>query len=407
MTVDNAFIQECSDFLLHPVFLPLKNPRIELPYPFDIYSKIFDGLSSKSQSTGGYRGWIENSLISFQLSKENINILNSEQQENLWSVLSILCHCYRWNYVPPAPEVYKIKELTLPKALWEPFCWVADLLKAPYCGTSYSTTTSNFNIKGLCEGAEYRFNEVSFEDFDVRYSWLAQEHEKELVQWIKIFVVTEMEGGYANTAGIHVLQGVFHDDLNAVKIGLKQLLAGIQRLTKIFGIHVRGAKLNTTLWRNVVQPVFIWGLASDPKSALALEGASGLQVGCIQLIDLVLGTQMESAMGRAMIASRAYMPQRFRLLFNALEPYRNSLVDFVRQSENNEIIFLYNQCLDAIKLYRVSHMQRGKVYIKGDGSEKLITTTGLSIKASDSAVLDFEKDMLERIQEINQPIHSL
>jgi hypothetical protein len=402
--MERSIPNACEHFLQHPVFLPLKNPDPSLPSPFSFYVDVLNEIYLHNHPNGGCRAWITRSLLGHTVPTAQIVLLSFEQKETLLSVLSVLCHCYRWDYVPAPPDIYQIKKLVLPDNLWRPFCFLSDLLKSPYCGTLYSTTTSNFHLTTCAPGVDYRFDKVVFEDIAINCAWLPQIYAKELEQWVKIFVMTEMEGGHANQAAVHALNSVLRCDAVAVKIQLQALLVGIQRLTKLFGVHVRGSKLDIGLWRNVVQPIFIWGLASDATSEQPLEGASGLQVGCIQLIDLILGTKMESTMGRAMLNSRKYMPERFRQLFDELEPFRSTVVDFVNQSADEEIIDLYNSCLNATKLYRTSHMQRGKIYINGDGQEKLITTTGLSISQSSTAAVDFEKDMLERIHEVHQPI---
>ena len=389
-----------NTFFETPVFLSKVNPLKEIAAPFNVYSDLLNSLYKYNNlSSGGVRKVIKKVLLEKEFNFDNIKILTKLEKEKLYSVLAILCHCYRWDYLPPSKDQYKITKLDFPKKLWTPFCLLSDEFEIPYCGTLFTTTVSDFKITNKACGESYDFKEIEFDDIEVNHIWIEERYAKELEQWIKVFVMTEMKGGYSNLACLDILKAIVLDDLNRLKKGLENLHQGIKEITKVFNTQVRNVFLNIDLWRNYVQPSFIWGLESDPKFKYALEGASGLQVGCIHLLDLVLGIEMQSKMGEAMMNSRKYFPKEFRELLNSIEPYRYLLKEYLFKINNDELTNLYNRNISALKSYRKSHKNRGKVYIKGDGSEKQITTTGLSIKTSDIAIEDFEKDMSERIKE--------
>ncbi len=399
--IDEFINHEAENFLLHPVFLSSSNPSKILPDKFQVYSNILSLLSLYNNPSLGMRSFIEQQLQNKDIiSFNDIAMLNKNQLKAVFNVLSMLCHCYRWNYLPPEDETYALKILNFPDKLWQPFCLIADILKQPYCGTLYSTTTSNFYIVNYKENEKYNFKDINFDSINILYNWLPQENAEQLQQWVKIFVMTEMQGGYANTACISILCSILNQDKAKLKLGLKELNSGIHKITDIFSKQVRSSLLDVSLWRKIVQPFFIWGLKSDKNYNFPLEGASGLQVGCIQLIDTILGLEMNSFMGKSLIKSRMYFPYEMRMFFIKIEQLRYELIKYVQNnSQDNELKELYNSCINSMLAYRKSHMQRGKLYIKGDGSEKKITTTGLSVQSSLNANKEFEKDMQERINE--------
>lgn len=388
-----------AEFIKHPSFIPSKVPLDTLPRPFDIYVSLLDSVNLvNTKENGGVRKYVDAVLATIRIDLSKIDALNYWEQEKLLSVLTLLAHCYRWNYLPPCPEEYLKRQMDFPEKLWKPLTHVADLLAHPYCGTQWSTTLMNFQLKTHKPGTDITIDKIKYSDLSIGHSWVASEHRHQLEQWIKIFVMTDLVGTTANKACLELLKAVDEDKMDAVSRTLDLLNEGIQQIASVFNREVRGQKLNIEQWRNHIQPTFIWGIISD-ASGIPLEGASGLQVGCIQLIDLVLGLEMESKMGQAMMASRKYFPKHKRLLLERLEPYRNHLKAYVQEKNDHELWQKYNQCIDALESYRISHRQRGKAYIKGDGSPKAITTTGLSIQSTEDAVKHFEIDMDERIKE--------
>ncbi len=416
-SLSNFIANDAKLFLKHPLFLNYKNPAKILPDKFKIYADILNNVHNYNNCNQGMRHFIEQQLQfnAQNINKNDLNLLNATEQNDVFNVLSMLCHCYRWNYVPAPVEAYALKNLDFPHNLWQPFCYLADILQQPYCGTLYSTTVSNFYLSNYQAHERYDFNQISFDDIHILYNWLPQEYALQLNQWVKIFVMTEMQGGYANVACMDILQAIFNDDVPKLKTALIDLNQGIHKITDVFSKQVRNTTLNIDLWRQVVQPIFIWGLQSDDKYDYPLEGASGLQVGCIQLIDTILGLDMESFMGKSLLKSRMYFPFAMRTFFTNIEQLRYELTNYINNikingnNNNNyadysELKILYNACVESMLAYRKSHVQRGKLYIKGDGTEKQITTTGLSVNSSINAAQEFEKDMQERIQENTKKI---
>lgn len=171
---------------------------------------------------------------------------------------------------------------------------------------------------------------------------------------------------------------------------------------KVFHREVRFRSLDKNLWREWVQPTFIWGPESG--SGERLEGASGLQLGAVQCVDIALGVEGGSAMGKAVVESRKYMPKPHRLFLAALDAARNVVRDFVMGSRSNELERRYNDCIGIMARFRTSHQARGAAYIRGDASPKTITSTGLSLSGEGSAVRVFSEAMEERLRETTQSL---
>ncbi len=397
--------EQIQIFQSHPSFLPLKVPHTQLPEPFNIYVNLLNNMHLwNSKDRGGVRSFLDNALLDVSFNNKQIDALDYWEQEKLLSVLTMLAHCYRWNYLPPEPEEFLKHNMSFPDQLWKPLTYIADKLEHPHCGTLWSIMLMNFKVKGQAPGTNLQIDKISFQDLSLAHNWVCQEFQGQLEHWIKIFIMTEVVGTTANKACVQVLNAIEENDNELLGKALELLHESIIGITNVFNREVRGQKLNMAQWREHIQPSFIWGL-KDSQSQSLLEGASGLQIGCIQLMDLVLGVEMESTMGKAMMASRKYFPKHSRDLLDALEPFRSILKSYLIRINDQTLIHKYNQCLIALESYRVSHKQRGKAYIKGDGTSKSITTTGLSVQSSLEAIQQFDVDMEERIQEtINEKI---
>lgn len=391
-----------SEFLDFPSFIPPNIPLITLPKPFDFYIEILDNIHLvNTQSKGGVRQFVDLNLRTFKCNISLIDNLSGNQKEKLLSVLTMIAHCYRWNYLPPCEEEYRKQNMVFPSMLWEPLKYVANCLDHPYCGTLWSTTVSNFQLIGKSPDTQINLENTGINDIVIAHSWVENNLLNQLQQWVRVFIMTEIVGSYANKACFKIMKAVQEGNIANIEGGLEDLLIGIKKITSVFNQEIRGQKLDIHLWRNYIQPTFIWGIISE-GSEFPLEGASGLQVGCVHLIDLTLGIAMDSKMGKAMMESRKYFSKKHRELFAHLESNRFQLKNYISNRNIYSLTLKYNSCIHALEAYRVSHKQRGKLYIKGDGTSKSITTTGLSVNYSNEAANHFEKDMQDRIEETRQ-----
>ncbi|WP_028978617.1 hypothetical protein [Sporocytophaga myxococcoides] len=386
-------------FLKHPSFLPQKLPFTQLPEPFNKYIELLNRIHLwNSKERGGVRGFVYEALKDVSIEDIQIDALNYWEQEKFFSVLTLIAHCYRWNYLPPEPEEFQKQQMHFPNQIWKPLIYLADKLEHPHCGTLWSIMLMNCQVNGQAPGTNILIDKIQFNDLSLIHNWVCKEFQGQLEHWIKIFIMTEIVGTTANIACMNILNAMIANDKEMLANALDMLYEGILGITTVFNREVRRQKLNMEQWREHIQPSFVWGLM-DMNSQCLLEGVSGLQIGCIQLMDLILGLEMESVMGRAMMTSRKYFPKHSREFLEALEPYRYKLKSFLKNNDDRGLNAKYNQCIEALENYRISHKQRGKRYIKGDGSPRSITTTGLSVQNSFEAIKQFDADMEERIQE--------
>jgi hypothetical protein len=383
-----------ESFKRHPVFLPSRTPVTLRGTPWDAYCEILDGLSSCNELGGSYRSYIEHHLPTSP-PLTSLDDWCRASRERLLSVLSLLCHCYRCDILPQ-PQVRQPWVPGFPKELWLPFRRLADLCDHPYCGSLYSTTYSNFDIYGIPPGTSYDPGGVTFNDLTVVHNWLRPTWAPQLDHWVKIFVFTELQGARANAACQALIEAAEAEDENAVKRYLDDLHEGITAIMSVFSHHVRGGVLDVALWREVVQPVFGWGLATDETDPHPLEGASGLQVGCIQLIDATLGIPMTSPMGIAAIGSRRYLPPWQRSVIEYAQAKSPSLLRIV-QREGSTLFDGFARCVQRLAAYRLSHLARGKLYLRGDGSPKTLESTGLSLHHDSDLMVEFGNSMQAKI----------
>jgi hypothetical protein len=158
---------------------------------------------------------------------------------------------------------------------------------------------------------------------------------------------------------------------------IENVLSCIKKIIDVFNQEVNSAQIDHKLWREVIQPTFIWGL-KDTSSGCRLEGASGLQVGIIHCLDNALGIESNSEMAKAAIISREYMPIQHREFLEVLDKTKYIIRKYVQESNNAVTKEKYNECLKLLSIFRSIHKGKGIKYIKGDGQHKILTTTGLS-----------------------------
>lgn len=385
-------------------FLPSYVPLSTLPARLAHYTEALDLLpATYSRDLGGVRKWMDERFRDFDPDLlPEIATLNDREQHKLLVALSILAHTYRWDSVPAPRSAYETETLQLPAGIEKPFFFLTDLLDQPRCGTLWSTTISNWRMKGRRGGDGYRNDEVTMENLQIAHSWFPSPMHEQLERWVLIFTVMEARGAPVIRDLVALIEAAAREDVPASIDLFRSVSANLSRMMKVFHREIRFRNLDKNLWREWVQPTFIWGLESG--SGERLEGASGLQLGAVQCVDIALGVEGESAMGKAVIESRKYMPKPHRLFLAALDGARNVVRDFVIRSRSDELERQYNDCIGIMARFRTSHQARGAAYIRGDDSPKTITSTGLSLSGEESAVQVFGEAMEERIRETTQSL---
>lgn len=384
-------------------FLPPFIPLSQLPATFNEYTRLLDELPRwYNVAAGGVRKWLDEQLRDFDYCLlKNIEALNDKQQHKLFMVLSLLAHCYRWNHMPPDPSGYHLKNIDFPDGLKIPFYFLADILEQPHCGTLYSTTTSNWTIKNRVGGEAYMNEEIRMDNLQLAHNLLLPPMDEQLERWLLTFTVMEAYGARAVKDIVALVKTVTERKVDDCLGIFRSLVSNIKLMITHFNKEIQFRKIDKNLWREWLQPTFIWGLEENGEK---LEGASGLQLGAVQCIDIALGIPAKSVMGAAMVNSRKYMPAGHRDFFSHMDRCSNIIREFVIDTRNGELTGYYNQCIRMMTDWRESHKVRGKEYIKGDGTNKPVNSTGLSISIEDEPVQVFEIAMEERIAETKSVI---
>lgn len=402
-TADNLEVSYLKYLGKDGCFIPSVTPLKGLPQPFNVYIEACNNLAGKYEyPSEGVRPWLNDIFADYDpaLNNQIINLTYWEKQK-LMSSLSILAHTYRWNRVSPSPDEYKRRSIKFPAGIQIPFFFLADLLGQPKCGTLWNTTISNWNLKNMPGNYRYDNQEITMENLQIAHSWLLPPKHKDLERWVLIFTVMEARGAAVIRDIVTLISLASANALPEFIEKFEDFQQHLTTMLDVFNREVRTKKLDHVLWRQYIQPTFIWGLEIDGE---LLEGASGLQLGCTQCVDIALDIMGNSTMAKAMIESRRYLPQPQRLFLQALDIARPVIRMFVTHSGDKYLKSLYNNCIELMLGFRKSHKARGKMYMKGDGKPKSITTTGLSIHDSEEALKTFEKTMLDRIDETQQSL---
>ena len=334
--------------------------------------------------------------ISWQKKFNNLDVL---QQEKLFSVVSTLSHLYRWGSMPAIEDEYQRKTIQLPLGLHTLLYGLAHKMQRPPCGSLWSTTISNYQTPLSEPGQRIDARQLSIENTSILHSWFVGYKKTQLEHWIKVFMLFEAEGAVILPVVLTLIKASHTNNPTSIIQSLTALNHSIKTLIKLFSELTHTKTLDKNIWRTTIQPTFIWGLVHQGQR---LEGASGLQLGVTQILDIILGVSFKSKMGQATINSRQYMPRHHRQLLTALENDSPIFWEYMKTTDNPDIKNTYNQCIDSLKRFRRAHKQIGKIFIRGDGKEKKITTTGLSMSMESNPITEFEMDMQERINETVQ-----
>ena len=381
-------------------FLPKEASFYELGGGFSLYDELLES-SSQWYLTGNniLRKEFELAFKAPPISWESkVNALNNVETEKLFSKVTILCHLYRWGSLPALEKEYRRTSIELPKGLCIILGYISKKMERPPCGSLWSTTVSNYQTTLASAGEIVDCQELSAGNITIQHSWFDGYEKDQLENWIKIFVLSEAEGLNTIQIALSIIRASAENDSNSIVEGLNDLYSSIRNLTKIFTRFTNPKNLDRNLWREVIQPTFIWGLKYKGKQ---LQGASGLQLGVNQVIDLILGVSFNSKIGQAIIESRSYMPVHHQKFISAIDTDTYKFRGLIQTTKNEDVQQAFNRCIDGLSQFRRAHMQVGKIFIKGDGADKKITTTGLSMNLENNPVEEFESDMQDRIIETN------
>jgi Indoleamine 2,3-dioxygenase len=172
----------------------------------------------------------------------------------------------------------------------------------------------------------------------------------------------------------------------------------LERMSEPFMFNVRKANFSSDDFLTLIQPTTIWGLDEGEG---VLEGASGPQIGALQIADSILGIDRSSAMGQAVLHSRKYLPARHRRFIEIFESYCPAVSAFVLAQNNPSLTEPFNACLDVMMGWRRMHQKRGAMNLKPQTTESnpSYVSSGGVIALKDERIARFEASMQDRMDE--------
>ena len=385
-------------------FLPNKVPGSPLPPSFNFYQRLVAELPNQliPYSNTSVRNWLKIELDNYEyiLTIKDIDNLSIEQLNNALTILTILMQSYRWDRLPADPEVYSEDKVDFPEALYNPWKIVSCKLDLPLSNTYWSVIASNWQLNNKLAGDEYCYSDFS-ESTELLYTWLPDPYHNELKEFILSFVDMESTGAFAIASVLDTLNCGINKDNEGVIKNLKELNHYIQLMGHVFSKRIRKNKISLDHWRDIIHVPFAWGLIDE--SGIKREGASGMQLGSVAVLNSFFAIEEKSSLGSATRNSRIYLLPNQREFLAKLDTLGFFMKKYVQTYGGMDMISAFNECLNSLSRWRVSHQKRGILYLSHNVTKDTPQiATGLTIdpnKKTASVADIFESDMNERIQE--------
>jgi hypothetical protein len=380
-------------------FLPPVVPLDTLPAPWDDYLDAVRELPRHYHGdAASARAWMDSLFATCRPEVlPALPDLSVSERDKLMTVLSMLGHAYKWDRLPPPKEMYSIERVVLPEGLREPWKALARLLDVPRVGSTYSMGLSNWRLPGRRGGTPYAPEEVLGNKVEMAHPWLLPPQDAELRAFLVASVELEAHGGVAVDTCVEVVEAALREEDELLATLLTRLHGELERMALPMSLYVQTRKLKPETFLNLVQPHTVWGLDEGDGP---LEGPSGPQFGCVQVVDATLGLKRQSYMSQASLRSRRYMPPRHRRFLAALDEVAPAVRARVEASRDARLSEPFNACCEAMHAWRHNHMKRGMLYLRhGQATNSSYVSSGLAVQVEDSRADALEKLMEERAQE--------
>lgn len=318
--------------------------------------------------------------------------LTSAQLIDLYVATSVLVQSYRWNNCPPAKEEFSRRGIVLPRGLVKPWAYCAHALGVPLSNTYFGVIGANWTVDGR-DGLPTRAGLDA--PSGLLWNWLVSPYYEQLEHFVLAFVDMELLGVAGLKALPHILRGILEDKHEELETGLEQVRESIRAMKRAFNRRIKDRLVPISDWKNIIHIPFAWGLTGP--QGIALEGASGMQLGSIAALSAFLGVDQSSPMGAMTTASRAYMlpaQRRYLTLLDQVGPLLQAYLPYSSRS-------LHSACLDELVAWRVSHRNRGALYLRVPNTLP-DAATGLTLDGQGDIVKQFTHHMNDRIQETQE-----
>ena len=374
-------------------FLPSHVPGIPLPAFMKKYSEALVRLPAYfSVNRPGVRSWLDANFSEFSHDVLNqLSASNKQIKSEALTVLSILIQSYRWQHCPPESEEYERTKIVFPQGLYVPWKYLCDFFSIPLSNCYYFIIASNWTLSNKKPGVSYCFDDIDRQNLKILYNWLEPPYAEQLEHFLLSFIELELFAPQIIQSIVYAYDAIEKKDISFLRTSLLQIHALIAEMSKSFGQRIRQKNIRITDWKEIIHIPFGWGISG-------LEGASGMQVGSIALLNTFLEIPSISPLAKATLESRKYLLPKQRLLLEALDDI-HIVRDFVHNSNDKALIMLYNKCLIALSGWRTNHQKRGYLYLSHK-SNKPQMATGLTLEGLETGIAEiFHQEMQTRIDE--------
>ncbi len=386
---------------LHPTsgFLPPATPLIDLPEPFAAIAEAARELAAHYHGEHkDCRPWLDERFT--RTPATWLPALASASRpvlESLMTKTSLLCHAYRWRFMPTDPGLYQLKSIILPPALETIWTAVARHLGIPRVGMFYTMVTCNWRLDGVEGGKPYAIDDLQDGRIRLIDSWLLPPEDCELTAFISAALMMEAQGRKAADCMLHTYDAMRRDDVQEVAYRLVACRDVLKSVLDAFNSLIRKDRMDISNFLKLVQPTMLWLLDHGDG---ALEGASGPQACTLQLLDNFLGVPRNSELGTMILKSRRYLLPEHRRLLEKTDACHSLLRRYVEKTDDTHLTELFNQCVGTFLSWRRSHQKRGAMYLKGKPEDKVdhYASTGLVVSVDSDRVKTFEATMEQHIR---------
>jgi hypothetical protein len=381
-------------------FLPRRTPAETLPARWLAYLNAALELPERYHFVGAdVRPWLS-SIFARPVSDADaaLKSLSEPEADKLETVIGVLSHAFRWGSAPPLPERYTETALTLPAGLADVWAAFGRSRGHPRVGNMFSMVLANWCLHDVPGHARYSPDELRTGEYSIAIPWIHGEKLSALTSFLATSIETEARGALAVQTAVKLIGAVKLEDAQMTSSLLTQLHLELERMSEPFMFNVRKANFSSDDFLTLIQPTTIWGLDEGEG---VLEGASGPQIGALQVADSVLGIDRSSPMGQAVLHSRKYLPERHRRFIDLFEVHATSVSAFVLWKNEPALTEPFNACLDVMMGWRKMHQKRGAMNLKPQAAETKLSyaSSGGVIALEDERIKRFEAAMQDRMDE--------
>lgn len=358
--------------------LPRTVPRCQLPGSWERYLELSRALPDHYPARrGGVRRWLD---VALGEDPGTTSTLDDEDATALLVALCALGHTYRWDSVPPAPERFLERHLTLPSGLRAPWEELARRFDVPRVGSAWTLHLCNWRRRAPRDtNGAYTAAQLQAADLVLAHQWLDEPAASDLEAFSLTFVLMEARAGAAVAAAVDAVRGAVQRDQHRVAEALAAVAAGMRDAAQQFVVAIRDGSVDPERWLELVQPTMPWGLAD--QQGVTPPGPNGLQLPSWQLFDALLAVPAQTPLALQAREARLGMPRPHRALLTAADDCRDVIRSFVTEAGTSVTRRRYEEALDGLRRFRTAHRVRASRYLRaGRQGESPRQSTGLGLE---------------------------